>query len=301
MKIYLCSKCGSHIVCKDNEEVKQCNWCGNEKIDRSESLPVELKTFKEVKKIDTLEIEEQFYREQIEKLHQEEKKPITEMFLDKGIVKIKYTTGDVVYNYYEADGNGGIRVECYEWLQPRKNRDYKSFLLVGTFKVTFSEDGIKYHITDILMNPAFEKEYTTEEMAKDTLEGLLTVNTIFIEISKSREIEKCKCKTIEGSEKEIEKKNGRVVVKTRKEVFINENLKIYTYDDKMASNLRGHRQIMKPFWATRQHLRHYRNKDGSVRKISVIPKHLKGKDRDKHSVDEIQISYKIKEKEYATS
>ena len=51
MKIYLCSKCGSHIVCKDNEEVKQGNWCGNEKIDRSESLPVELKTFKEVKKI----------------------------------------------------------------------------------------------------------------------------------------------------------------------------------------------------------------------------------------------------------
>lgn len=301
MKTYLCSKCGSHITCNDNEEVKQCNWCGSDKLELSEKLPIKLKTFKEIKSIDTLEVESSYFRDKLEQLNTDYDQPITEMFLDKGVVKVKYETGDIVYNYYETDGEGGISVESYEWLVPRKQQNYKCFICCCIFKVKFFKNNSKYNITDIIVNPVFKDKYTNDEIVKDTLEGLLSVNTIFIDVSKSREIEECKCKTIQGSEKEIQKKNGKVVVKTRKEVFINENLKIYTYDDKMASNLRGHRMIMKPFWAVRSHIRTYRNEDGSIRKQITIDKYAKGKEREKHKVDEIQISYKIKEKKYATS
>ena len=294
-RVYLCDECNSHIITNKNESVKICNRCGSNHIHETITNFIPLK-FSEIKDKDTIELSSDDYEKYARYTLNNHFN--NDWFIHSGVVKISTDNSSVYYNFTVKDSNFCM-VEAYYF---NKVSNAFVFFFRGDFYI--DKDSLKSKGT--MLNENVSKRMLSNGEDVDTfiirsIGEFKICHMIFNYLASQREIEELQVKTNDDKTKTTTTSKGKTITKKRHIVYITDSIKIYTYDNTMASKLRNHKPISLPYWKVREFTRrvfakedkHLPRDERRVVKVARVPAFLKGKDRHNHSLDEIQTIYKI--------
>ena len=297
-KTYFCKDCLSHTVCKKEDEILCCSKCGGKNIKDYEYSFVPLK-LGQLKKMDTLEIYESEFEKYKNKIENYDSLDF-EWFMNNGVVKI-VCENKIYYVRYKTLNEKRIHTSVYIH-DTMNNRFY--FDTSNTYEKDGNRIGYGIPFINDVVYESFELnggilEHDNE--SKKLIKMVMNTHKIFKLLSQRREIEDISVEVDDTKTKETQKRNGTTKIQKRRIIYITDKIKIYTYDSSMASKLRNHKPIELPVWKVNGFKRRVFVKEDRdlpkdqrrIVKISDVPSFLKGKERDKYSVEEFGTTYRI--------